>query len=372
MEKYNIILLNILCVLLCSCGKEKNNNNAYNINERLNFEVKVDSVLSEKIKSIDFLALDNVESTEIYDLDKVLFKNNYIYMADFHGHKIVVYDMSGKFQFVIDKKGAGVGEYLEIKNFTVDQKNIYIIDNYNHKIFMYDCQTGNFEGTKDLSFVAWDIDVLNNGDFIFAFVPLKNAKINMSQSNHLLFITDNNIQIKRRLFEYDKDFNVAFGTHSYFTSNEDNVVFSSLCFDGFTVVNKNNFDSISQVAIDFDHSIPMEKRNDIEKISERKYFYLSNPPILCKNYMAVQVNTGEYVELYVYDNKLNKFIQNSGGNATNFLYFPIASYKDKLVSYISEYSFYEELIAEGFQRADHNVEENLRNEGSMFVFYTMK
>ncbi|MBS6237806.1 MAG: 6-bladed beta-propeller [Bacteroides sp.] len=113
----------------------------------------IDTLLCESIKKVDFLVLDINQNSDVSEVNKMIIKNDLIFIGDFHAGKIVVYDIRGKFKFVIDKKGRGPQEYLELRSFTVDDQNIYTLDNYRHRMNIYDCYTGEFKGVK--KYLLW-------------------------------------------------------------------------------------------------------------------------------------------------------------------------------------------------------------------------
>ena len=73
---------------------------------------------------------------------------------------------------------------------------MYILDNFNRKIFIYDSLTGNFKNSVNINFIAWDMAAFENGDFIFAFSPMKGGELNQQQIAGRVFITDNNFNVK--------------------------------------------------------------------------------------------------------------------------------------------------------------------------------
>ena len=99
-----------------------------------------------------------------------------IYIGDFHTNQIYIFDLSGKHLFNINYIGQGPKEYTEIKSFAVDTHNIYIIDNRLRKLFVYNRLNGSFVESLKMPFVAWDIETLNDGDFIFTFIPMNGGK----------------------------------------------------------------------------------------------------------------------------------------------------------------------------------------------------
>lgn len=63
---------------------------------------------------------------------------------------------------------------------------------------------------------------------------------------------------------------------------------------------------------------------------------------------------------------------NSQTSAYNYLDFPIGSIQRQFVSYLDDYSYYQELVAHGFARANGAVESHLKNEGAVLLFYSMR
>lgn len=165
----------------------------------------VDTLLCKAIVKIDFVALELTEDSEIYGVNKMIIKNDLIFLGDFHSGKIIVYDMNGKVKFVLNNKGEGPQKYLELRSFTVGEHNIYILDNYRHAINVYDCHTGVFSQSRKLSFVAWDMELLDNDHFIFAYIPMEGVRLNVKQPSNKIFITNKNLEITRRYFNYKPD-----------------------------------------------------------------------------------------------------------------------------------------------------------------------
>lgn len=367
MRRYLLILTILGIFTSCADKKEQVNR----MDQVLSFDAThVDTLLCNTIEKIDFLALEATGNSDVYGVNKMVVKNDLIFMGDFHSGKIAVYGMNGKVKFVLDRKGAGPEEYLELKSFAVDEQNIYTLDNFRHVVNAYDCRTGVFKQAKKLSFVAWDMEVLDNGHFIFAFIPMDGGKPNMEQPPYKVLVTDRNLEITNRYFKYEKDECEFIGRRTYFTSMKDGVVFSSMDADTFTVFF--SADSLKRVAIDFADKIPDKYRSDRKKILENGYNYISQVPFLCKNYMAFEFSVGDNLISYIYDENAGCFFSNADISSYNYLFQPIASYQNRLVSYLDNYSLYEELVETDFVRASSEIEHHLQNEGAILIFYTMR
>ncbi len=147
-----------------------------------------DSLIATSVRSVDYILLEDVKESAFSEINKLVMKNGNIYIGDFRNHKIVVFDLAGNFKFAIDRKGRGPQEYLEIKNFAVDDHSIYVIDNYRHILYVYDSRSGKYLNKKKLPVVVWDVECFDNGDFLFAFAPpLPGGSLSDKQSPHRLF-----------------------------------------------------------------------------------------------------------------------------------------------------------------------------------------
>lgn len=75
---------------------------------------------------------------------------------------------------------------------------------------------------------------------------------------------------------------------------------------------------------------------------------------------------------YVYDVKAGRLSGNDFNNAYKGLLTPLGCDGESLVSYLDDYSYYQELVAHGFARAGEEVESHLKNEGAVLLFYFMR
>ncbi len=355
--------------VLASCTDKETQ--AVWVEETLSFDAaRVDTLIDRTIERIDFLPLEATESSDIYGVNKMVVKNDLIFMGDFHTGKVVVYDMQGKVKFVLDRKGAGPEEYLELKSFAVDEYNIYTLDNARHAMNVYDCRTGMFKESKKLPFVVWDMEVLDSDHFIFTFIPIEGGRPNLKQPLYKIFVTDKDLAITHQYLKYEQDDYECIGRPTYFTSMKDGVVFSSMDSDTFTVFFPG--DSVKNVAIDFANKIPGRYRKQRKEILEGGYNYISQVPVLCKGYMAFEFSVGDNLITYLYDEKAGCFHANADVGSYNYLFQPLATYRDRLVCYLDNYSLYEEIAETGFERVPSAVEQHLKNEGAVLIFYTMR
>lgn len=359
-----------LMLTVYSCKSDRTASMIYQSVDSIRFQLPVDTTsLAERIGRVEYITLETPKNAFIYEADKIEQDENRIYVADLRGDKIVAYDRNGRYLNCLDKKGNGPGEYLEIRSFTIDGKNLYIIDNYQHKVLAYDCSDFQFQWAKDLPIVADDIASLYGGKFLLGLMPM--AKRNMPHSNHLLFVVNSDFEIISRLLPYPHKTHVPFAPLSFFNSDKDNVYFSSLLFDGFTIIPRTQPDSLHHVAIDFDNPIPDEIREDGDKIDKGKYQYLCTTPINCGTYWAFQALVDDYIQTFVYDRQKKLLMGVSETQAPHILYYPTASWKNQFITYLADTDIYEDLLRMGFPKADTDTEQALYKEGAVLLLYTM-
>ena len=369
MKKANSILWFSVFVFIACCSKVKNEENV-RIDRTIMFDRFPDSLIATSVRSVDYILLEDVKESAFSEINKLVMKNGNIYIGDFRNHKIIVFDLAGNFKFAIDRKGRGPQEYLEIKNFAVDDHSIYVIDNYRHILYVYDSRSGKYLNKKKLPVVVWDVECFDNGDFLFAFAPLPGGSLSGKQSPHRLFVMDSNCRIKRRLFTYSEEDPI--GKQTYFSTTEDRIVFHSCGSDVFTVFSKNNADTMFNIAVDFGpNKIPRDSRADIHAINENGYHYLYGTPVMCRDYIALEVSIGDFSDCFLYDGKNGGITVNSAESSFKCLWFPLCSYNDKYVCFLAGDDSYKSLVADGFERAEPVVEEHLVNGGGVLVLYTM-
>ena len=97
-----------------------------------------------------------------------------------------------------------------------------------------------------------------------------------------------------------------------------------------------------------------------------------NTPVLNGNYIAFNVSDSEGDFCYLYNQKTKQIIGNSMDDCYNFLMYPDACDSKGRFMYIFRNKLvYDDLISDGFQRADKDVEQHIED-GLVLVYYSMK
>ena len=221
-----------------------------------------------------------------------------------------------------------------------------------------------------LSFVAWDMEILPDGNFIFTYILFKEGNgPNMKQPRCKIFVTDTTLHTVRKYMEYKKGDYEFLSKKTYFSPTSEGVLFNSLASDElFLFCGK---DSVRRIEVDFSHKIPTELRKDWDAIDKGGYNFFVNTPFFCKNYVTFAAPEGEFIMYYLYNMHNGELWTNSTTNAFKMLLSPCASIQGSLISYLDDYSYYEELVDYGFKRMDAGLEEHLRAEKPILVFYVL-
>lgn len=86
------------------------------------------------------MQLETTKESLIDKVDKIIFYNDKIFIMDKKISKaIFVFDLQGKFLFKISNIGKGIGEYITLTDFIVNNDNVEIYDfeSKNFEIFLY-------------------------------------------------------------------------------------------------------------------------------------------------------------------------------------------------------------------------------------------
>ena len=345
-------------------------------------DIKYDKVLTlnlrevatdapEYVESISYLPLETGDTCFFRNADKILFENGLIYIADYRSGQVLVYETDGSMHSVLDRKGRGPGEYLDMMSFTVDSDYIYVLDNFNRKIFRYGSMDCRFDSAADLDFVAWDMEAIGDGNFIFAFSPLGGGRLTSPQAPYRILITDSDFRVKETLLDYgDNEYDII-GQRRYFSVEEDKLIYSSIYFDGYIVFDRSDYNSRQVIGIEFDNPIPASARKD-PSVLDKDYNYQTMTPIACGDYIMLEVAEGDNIGNYVYNCYTEKFSRNPDMLCRNYIYYPIANYKGCYVGVIESKTVYDEFIAAGFDKGDSCVEKSLEGGNPVLLFYKMK
>lgn len=360
-----LLLLSFCLCLLVSCNKNKelplSNSREISIGTP-------DGSVEDIIDTIIYLPLQVTGESALSRVHKIVTDDSLFFLADFNHSKISVYGRSGCLKYVLDKRGHGKGEYLEIRNFAVNGDRLYVIDNFMNKIHVFNKNTGTYIESKKNNVIASDIIGFDGEDFLLSVVP-NGEPWSIEQQNYLVFRTDRNFVVKESYFPYDKDYKEPLSRYSYFTPADDgHAIFSSFAFDGYYEIDGDN---IEKVSINVSDPLPIEKRGEIENYSSDACQFVAKTPMICGKYAYIETTKGNKQESQIYDLENDRLYGNGSDSAIK-MRFIIAHDNNSFIAYIPDIKYYESLTPFGLKKADERTEMLLRKGGSALIFYKMK
>jgi len=132
--KYGLSIISLFFIYL-SCSEKRDSINSidYNSTEEIS--------IFDFVDSIDVIQLETNDNSLIWQINKVIFYNNRLYIHDVRQQVILCFDSSGKFLFKINQKGQGPDEYLYLGDFNIDTFNnqILLLEPFGH-LLLFDLE----------------------------------------------------------------------------------------------------------------------------------------------------------------------------------------------------------------------------------------
>ena len=123
-----IILLSLIA-LLASCQDVKETNSSVK-NIQLDINIDQELRLSEIADSVEVILLEQTDESDIARVERIIpYKNKYYVMNSigFSNGRVYIFDKQGNFIQKIDKRGGGVGEYVDLQDIAINPQNDELI-----------------------------------------------------------------------------------------------------------------------------------------------------------------------------------------------------------------------------------------------------
>lgn len=303
MKKTSIFLITIFLINACKAKEEKplqappiqsitieKHTENSTLNDFLSMEHYV--ILSNKV------ALGHIKRTIIWD--------DRIYIMDSQS-KIICFSITGEYLFQIFNIGRGPGEYMEIKNFTIDKKNklINVYCNNSRKLLSYSSKNGKFKSEQQMRILP--LSIACNDGYNYYYSPYRTVPDKDLQFT--LLSSKTNKDISNRLFAYNSlsSFRFRSGLDFPFYYNQDEVYFKKR-FEPIIYTLKNG-KAIPKYEINMPNMTPLsfwERKPSRELISSHQGIRGINNVYKCNDYLYYHYR-GEKRGGYVfYDVKKDK------------------------------------------------------------------
>lgn len=361
-----LLVVVLSSVMFTGCDKTARSHEDWEIAQHINLDSICKVSINDVVDSITFLTLPENDGHFIRRITKIRYLQDRIYIYD-HGQSLVaVYDSLGLPLFCVASLGQGPGEYVKSACFAVDDKYIYIVDNFSKNLLVYDAFNGNYVKTMKMPFIADDIECLTDNSIAFCNVNMPGTVLDISQPDYRLFITDSLLNIMEKIYPSTGDDPI--GQQSYFESYNDTVIFGSVLFDGFTIISDIPDNRISLVTVNFTDGIKSHTDVQIDEIFN--YQFISEVPKKCGKYYFIPINygKGEMIHLLWKEDESKSVLTSD----LNYPFYPIGTIKDSFIGFIDSEDTYHQLINLGMEKAPLFIEDKLRQEEIALIFYHMK
>lgn len=189
-NKFEVCIISIILFLnLISCNetndKDRKSSYKYNIQslkvyeniDKKNHSYSLDEIANDR----HLVTFETTDNSLISDIKVEFLTSQYICMSD--RHMLIFFSHSGKYQFKLNAKGDGPGEYNSISDVFYDSNNsiLFIHDMHGKKILKYD-NNGQFINDLDIN----DIGAITNLDkdhYAVSFSPFANKNMIMGIYN---------------------------------------------------------------------------------------------------------------------------------------------------------------------------------------------
>lgn len=212
-----LLYIFLFLVLLSSCATQ------LSTPEVISVETSPKGKLSEFFSSYRYVILETNENCMLYNYEKLKVNDKYISVVA--QDRIFLFDKkSGKFQGVINHKGRGHGEYIQITDYEIYKDKIFIYSGAQHTLFLYD-KSGKYLNKVNLNDYYSKIKVVDDKK-----VFLSPSYSNNSDYNFVLFDIGTQ-KILNKFDSFDRNQNYIFGSFNDFLTCNGNNIYVSHPFD---------------------------------------------------------------------------------------------------------------------------------------------
>jgi hypothetical protein len=289
------IIISLSCLLLlicCNSQKVKLNIETETI-DFWSFKKMEGRIPENSIKNKKYILLDNSSDDILFKgIEKILIRNNRVYILDMRLNKLIVFDMEGRAIGRVGQRGQGPEEYLQISDFDVnDNGDIYFIDGTANADRLFEFNKNlKFISKKNMPFEADIIRCLSNGKLLFGLSTWNKG----DNANMRFAITDTEMKTEQSFMEYDKYFDESWFYEYTFVETEygilynkpiDNYVYQ---FSGTGSLNKAYY-------FDFgSKNVPDDDKKDIDgnRVKYENYCYLKHFTVINDNYILGTLQDG--------------------------------------------------------------------------------
>ncbi|GHT23624.1 hypothetical protein FACS189430_07190 [Bacteroidia bacterium] len=298
--RYFIVMLCFYSLLSCHNNERRSFKNEV-LPERILFTLHKDFEIHDIVEDVQYIKLEDSEMSIFSSIDKLIIKDNKIYILDITGPKaLLVFDMNGKFLYRIGRQGNGPGEYAHsLINFDVDNNhNVHLYDYAKRNMMIFD-ENGKFIQSFKSAFSFNDFCLLPDNKYLLSLDIYER-----NNQNKKIMLTSDLQKVGLSYFDFNKDYkNDKLNIRSFQYNNGD-ISYMLPVNDTLFIFNQEG-NIYKAYFFDFDgKNMPENLKNDYEKaVQARKYGsfrYIFNTPICIKDYIFTEmiIANQKYVSVF--------------------------------------------------------------------------
>lgn len=363
--KYIVLFLLVLSLLSC----EKNRKHMVTGAE---YVVNLDSASDSFPLPVDlrYVPLETNDISLISSIDKILCRNQAIYIFDKDSQKVLVFRKDGRFLKSIHHVGQGPGEYIYAADIDVDDSgNIYVLDISSQSVIKYSSDNDSRFDVYKLNRSALDLVVVND-TFLLSRVSKKGSfDINLALWHQGKFkVLQHN--------ELPESKSLAYASlHYLFRSGRHINYYERFCPLVYQIVGDS---LIHRIALYSDRwpstgEIKSWSKKTLQEQNEVDYLKDISACYEIRNYIQMKVSALPPIHVLIHKPSGKYYVLGITNRLTIPLMGPVASTGDEFVSYYCPNSYSQKKILKdslhitGEQRA--NIESWGEEDNPILVFY---
>lgn len=288
-----------MILLTISCGGN------ITTNKIIPYKLNKSKTIDNNLKLCNYVILQN---KLLSNIQKIITHDNKIYILDLaHGNlgQLVVFDNQGNYMYNVSQSGKGPGEYVELRDFTIKNDTIFILDGMTDDILRFVHDTSFVDKIHLPIELSTGIATINGG--LILHRPLYYDE--SPKGLHAITIVNDLINIEMQKYMYDGTSRTINYANSLQESGE-NIVFAQILTDKVYVFNKNDT-NIDSYNFDFGaHSVSELNTHEYDDVfnNNRQYRYFISVPVLVDGKLIGHIDDLGKKKVFVYNIHSQEFI----------------------------------------------------------------
>ena len=268
------------------------------------------------IDSIEIVKLETSKNSLIGNIQKTIYVNNKLYIGDISNNSITIFNNNGSFVDKLSKHGNGPDEYIELRDFQIDDSgNVHIltyngIKTYSPSLSLTNYIKFNYKKRGNENNLNRSIQFIYNDNYLFTYSGSFGLKKIAKNKDFALICFDNNQNIISKYLPVKYEYSAG---HQHFFNSNGKIYFTNTRGND-TIYQLHSNSLIPKYYIDYGENRiaenDMEKgRQDLYMKSVQNHLMGNNQDVYENNrYLCFTTSYGNLMKQIIY-NKTNKKIK---------------------------------------------------------------